>query len=370
MVALLMLIFAVGEGLAFNPRVGIWISSDELAKVPMAGKAWEQLKQWADRTWGDKGVVTLFSGSHNDDMEVYAGALVYARTGEQEYRTKVHQALAAIIGTEDNTDYGCCGKSLGIARNTLGFVVAADLIDLKNMDSALNAKFRSFLIKIRDLRPHGLAAVHEQRPNNFGTHAGASRMAVDLYLGDTADLERTVTVFRGWLGERSQYAGFDYGSLFWQCDPEKPVGINPKGCKKDGHSIDGVLPDDQRRGGSFTWPPFQENYVWEALQGTTVALELLRRAGYTATEWSDQAVLRAYQWLHSINNYPADGDDSWQPHVMNFLYDTNFPAPIPASPGKNMGFTDWTHAQRSAGSDGNTPQLLAPVNLRFVHSEE
>ena len=62
-------------------------------------------------------------------------------------------------------------------------------------------------------------------------------------------------------------AGFEYGDLSWQADPTKPVGINPVGAKRDGHSIDGVLPDDQRRSGGFVWPPTKENYVWEALQG-------------------------------------------------------------------------------------------------------
>jgi hypothetical protein len=30
-------------------------------------------------------------------------------------------------------------------------------------------------------------------------------------------------------------------------------------------------------------------------------------------------------------------------HLVNRFYGTAFPAPVPAEPGKNIGFTDWTH---------------------------
>ena len=52
-----------------------------------------------------------------------------------------------------------------------------------------------------------LRGTHEQRPNNWGTHAGAARAAVALYLGDTAELSRTATVFRGWLGTAPRMPG-------------------------------------------------------------------------------------------------------------------------------------------------------------------
>jgi hypothetical protein len=39
------------------------------------------------------------------------------------------------------------------------------------------------------------------------------------------------------------------------------------------------------------------------------------------------------------------GDDEWQMHVVNHVYRVNLPAPSPARPGKNMGWTDWTHGR-------------------------
>jgi hypothetical protein len=140
------------------------------------------------------------------------------------------------------------------------------------------------------------------------------------------------------------YAGFKYGDLAWQADPSKPVGINPKGATKNGQSIDGVLPDDQRRAGGFTWPPQQENYVWEGLQGAVVQAELLQRAGYDAWNWSDRALLRAVMWETNVARFPAQGDDAWQIWLVNHAYGTTFPASA-ANSGKNMGFTDWMYGR-------------------------
>jgi len=182
------------------------------------------------------------------------------------------------------------------------------------------------------------------RPNNWGTHAGASRVAADRYLGDKADLARAAKVFQGWLGDRSAYAGFTYGDLAWQAHPDAPVGINPKGATKNGQSIDGVLPDDQRRAGGFTWPPQKENYVWEGLQGAVVQAELLHRAGYDAWNWSDKALLRAVLWETNVARFPAQGDDAWQVWLVNHAYGTTFPTST-ATSGKNMGFTDWMYGR-------------------------
>jgi hypothetical protein len=174
---------------------------------------------------------------------------------------------------------------------------------------------------------------------------------VAAYLGDSVELARTAEVFRSWVSGSEGEAAFEFGELSWQCDSLRPVGVNPVGCTRDGRSIDGVLPDDQRRAGPFAWPPSKENYVWEALQGAFVQAAILHRAGFPAFEWGDRALLRAVRWLHQEAGYPAEGDDTWQPHLVNHYYGTDFPAPIPSSPGKNMGWTDWTHRSPARGGD-------------------
>ena len=323
---------------------GIWISPDEIAKLPTSGAAWNNVKKEADSNCGS---VDLSDQEDPTNVCIMAKALVFARTGGSSYRGDVVKAIDQI-----NNMGRYNGRALALGRELGAYVIAADLIDLKSFDPKRDSAFRS---KLRELRiayaPGGgvdnLIECHEQRPNNWGNHCGATRAAIAAYLGDKADLDRTAKVFKGYLGDRSSYAGFKYGSdLTWQCDRNKPVGINPKGCVKNGQSLDGVLPDDQRRGGSFQSLPVKENYVWEGLQGAHAQAVILSRQGDDVWNWEDKALLRAVTWLHEKNHFPAASDDTWQPHVTNYYYGKNFPAPVPARSGKNIGWTDWTHGSR------------------------
>ena len=63
----------------------------------------------------------------------------------------------------------------------------------------------------------------------------------------------------------------------------------------------------------------------------------------------NRALLRAFRWLHDEADFPAEGDDTWLPHLVNDAYGTTFPAPVPSRPGKAMGFSDWTHGSPPAG---------------------
>jgi hypothetical protein len=103
------------------------------------------------------------------------------------------------------------------------------------------------------------------------------------------------------------------------------------------------VPDDQGRSGPFEWPPPKENYVYEALQGALLQAVILSRAGHDVWNWEDQALLRAYKWLHSEADYPASGDDTWQPFIVNYYYATNFPTATISRHGKNVAPTCWTH---------------------------
>ena len=322
---------------------GIWISIDELAKLPTRGAAWRQLQATAD---GGLGKAKIRDQNDDHDVRTLAVALVYARTGREEYRAKAADAIAEAIGTEEG------GRTLALARNLPSYVVAADLIDLESYDSALADRFRSWLAAVRsETLDDGktLVQTSEERPNNWGTNAGAARAAADVYLEDTADLERAAQVFKGWLGDRTAYAGFIYGSdLSWQVDSMSPVGVNPASATIQGQSVDGALPDDMRRGGGFQIPPGRTGYVWEALQGAVVEAEILRRAGYDPWSWQDAALRRAVQYLYDLDQayggWWAAGDDGWVPWLVNAAYGSSFPAARPTLPGKNMGWTDWTHA--------------------------
>jgi hypothetical protein len=321
----------------------ILMSRSELLSRPTSGAAWTALKARADSSVGTPDISNQDEAA---DQTTLAKALVFARTGIASYRTAVVAALKSAVGTESG------GRTLALGRNLPGYVLAADFIDLGAVDPSFDQGtfkpwLRSLLTKSLDGRT--LVSTHEDRPNNWGTHAGAARAAVAGYLGDSAQLARAAQVFRGYLGDRTAYAGFSYGELSWQCDTARPVGINPP-CVKSGIDIGGVMPDDMRRGGGLQWPPASTGYPWEGLQGAVLQAELLRAQGYDAWSWSSKAILRAVKFLYERARWPATGDDEWQLWLIDKRYGTSYHTPPPARGGKNFGFTDWLYGPAGSGS--------------------
>lgn len=156
-------------------------------------------------------------------------------------------------------------------------------------------------------------------------------------------------VHRAWLGENSSHTDFRFGALWWQANPTDPVGINARGTSLDGIDVDGALPEEMRRGGPLSDPPHETGYPWEALQGASVATELLARHGYAdAWTWGDDALLRAIDYLDRLarehGNWWAEGDDRWIVWLVNHGTGMEYPTESGVSAGKNVGYTDWTHA--------------------------
>ena len=330
----------------------------------MRGAAWNRVKAAAD---GPLGEAEIADQDSNHDVLTMAVALVYARTGDEIYRGKAAEAIESAVGTERG------GRPLALGRNLLSYVIAADLIDLRSYDPAGEASFRQWLAAVRR-EPLRSTAVPDQTLignaeralNNWGGMTGSSRVAIDAYLGDERDLARAAKVMKGWLGDRSAYPaipgplfgpddvgkGFRAGGynddLSWQANPERPQGVNPKGAMKKGHSIDGALPDDMRRGGSFRWPPVYTLYPREGLSGYVVLAELLYRQGYEVYGWEDRALLRATRFLYKLGRtFPAE--EWWEPEtpaywIINERYGTSFSVEVSSRIGRNVGWTDWTHA--------------------------
>jgi hypothetical protein len=325
---------------------GIWIDRSVLPSLPMRGAAWNSLIHAAN---GSCGTPELDDQNDDTNVCVMAKALAFARTGDTRFGKDVRAALRSIAPPP-----GYRGRALSLGRELAAYVIAADVVDLRRLDPELDSLFRGRISQLLTTPtsdgPRNLIECHERRPNNWGNHCGASRAAVAAYLGDRRELARVAQVFKGYLGDRASYAGFRYGDLAWQCNPRSPVGINPKGCEVEGHSLDGVLPDDQRRSGNLRWPPPRENYVYEGLQGALVQAVILQRAGFDAFDWGDQALLRAVRWLYDTARFYPVGDDTWIPHVVNYFYGTDFPAPESIRAGKNVGWTNWTHQGRLAGA--------------------
>ena len=352
---------------------GIWLTRADIQQLPEQGAAWDQVKRLADEPTGQP---DLSNQDSEADVHVLAAALVYARTGDQRLRGKAAAGVMAAIGTEHG------GRTLALARGLVAYVVAADLIDLRSYDPAAARRFASWLAAVRneELEPSSnptLVATHELRPNNWGTHAGASRIAADIYLGDRRDLARAAAVFKGWLGDRATYHGFHYGEdLSWQANPDAPVGVDPSGAVRDGNSLDGALPDDMRRGCSMRLPPCPTLYPWEAMEGAVEQAELLSRQGYDAWNWGEQALRRAATFLFELHNrygasdWGAPAGHAWVPWLLNARYGTHFPVTSPAQPGKGMGFTDWTAAAGCPAGDCTQPRgaqrQVTPVAERPV----
>jgi hypothetical protein len=317
------------------PAAGtILIDRATLLALPTSGSAWTSLKARADLPVG---APNLSNQDDPNDVTALAKALVYARTGVVRYRDETITMLKLAVGTEYP------GDTLGIARGVAPLVLAADLVGWRD------PAWMSWLSKLRTWpnpdRGYSLVSMHEKRPNNWGTHAGAGRIAADLYLGDMTDLARAAKVFKGYLGDRASYAGFTYGSdLSWQANPLSPVGINPPGATLSGTVLDGIMPDDMRRGGSRpVVGDLGQMYTWEALQGTLLQAELLSRHGYAAWGWQDRAIFRAFSRINVLG-YPAEGDDRWQVWLINRRYGTSYTTSA-TTPGKSFGYTDWLYGR-------------------------
>ena len=335
---------AASSSLGPNPTPpaggSLWISGQETAQLPMSGLAWDNVKAAAD---GAIGTPQLSNQDSQHPQKTLAVALVYARTGQASYRTKAADAVMGIVGQDP-------GRSLALGRNLAPYVVAADLINFKSFDAGRDQQFRTWLSSIRthvNSEGRSLVSCHEERPNNWGTMCGASRIAADIYLGDKTDLDRAAKVFKGYLGDRTSYAAFQFqsGAYTWMCDFQNPRPINPLGCTKDGHDLSGANVDDVQRGGNYTWPPNATNYSWGGFSAAVAQAELLFRAGYDAYSWESEAIKRGMQFLQSAMASSNSAPTDWIPWVVNHHYGTNFTAKTPVGAGRLMGWTDWTHAR-------------------------
>ena len=335
-----------GDGTNEMSAAGIWISADELVALPTNNVQWTNLVEEAAQVFIG---IDISDSDEWADVATMAKALVFAKTGNQQYRTQVIDACADAIGTESG------GSSLALGRNLGGFIIAADLVDLPQ---AADMEFRDWLRTMLTNTMSdsmSLTMAHEAKADDTGTHAGGARAAIAAYLQEWDELDRVVQVFKGWVGDTNSYSGFTYfgTNLTWQADTNAPVGINPLGAEISGVNVDGAMPVALQEVSGFTNAPPQGDYAYEHLQGALLQAVILSRAGYDVWEWEDEAMLRAYEWVEEEANSAATGDDSWQPFVINQAYQANYlAAPTVSAHGKNIAPTDWTHQPTDIDYDG------------------
>lgn len=320
----------------------------ELLALPTSGPGWDAVL--ADAV-GPPGRARLRDQDVRHGVTTLAAALVYARTGDADFRERARGEILEVIGTERE---GANNSILALGRQLGSYVLAADFIDLSGAD---DARFRAWLdpLRTRRLGGHGrwtsLAATHEDSANNWGAFAGASRIAASLYLGDGADVALAARVLRGFLGDATAWNRFQpvEESASWACDAQVFVPINPP-CRRAGIDLDGAIVRDIDRGGSRRWPPGDAGigYTLEALQGLTLQAELLTENGYgDAWRWSNEALRRAAQL---VTRAGEAGGESWNrspishgvPWLLNARYGLGLPTE-PAGQGRVLGYTDWLY---------------------------
>ena len=340
----------------------------ELLSLPTTGTAWSALKEVADQALGTP---DLCDQDRQHHIRVLAAALVYARTGNASYGTKARAGVMAAIKTQT---VGCHNAVLSLGRQLAGYVLAADFANLSGSD---DAAFRTWLSAIRTKNIGGHSAwtslkfTHNDAPNNWGAHAGASRIAASLYLGDTNDVAAAARVTRGFLGDRSAYAGFrtnlNSDDWSWSCGgPSTYTPVN-KPCTKSGINIDGAFIADMSRSGPLTWPPGDTGLAYhvDALAAVAMQVELLSRHGYAgAWDWSGQALRRAAM---IVQRSDAAGGDGWNlttassqiPWLLNKRYGSFLPTRHQPY-GRGIGFADWLWGSKAI-ANLPAPKAMAPV---------
>jgi len=306
----------------------------DVSALPTSGTGWSAVLNAAKQPI----TVNLADQDNQSDVTALAAGLVYSRTGDATYKAKVEAALKQVPGTEAG------GRTLSLGRQLAGWVLAADLVDYRD------PAFLTWLsgVRTKNIGGHGrwytLSQTHEDTANNWGTFAGASRIAASLYLGDTADVQRAAAVFRGWLGDAAAYDGFRATADFdtsWACGYPAWDPVNAKSCG----TRSGALVEDISRGDAY--PNATQvglSYSWEALQGVVLQALLLQNAGYTDVwQWEDQALLRAVQFMRNNKGFDSanfNAVNHWIPFVIDQVYGTTY-ASGAAGRGRQFGFTDW-----------------------------
>jgi hypothetical protein len=327
-----------------NPPIsqqkGIWISSEELAKLPTSGAAWDKLQSTANGSWGS---ACLYDLNCPHDTNTLAGALVAARLNDSAMRNKT---IGGITSAMNATHFD---RVLELSRGLQSYIIAADIIGYRT--PAFESWVRSMITK--PLQGHsGGKNIYETAQfssNNWGGHSRASLAAAAIYLSDSDYTQKVVAAHKAFIGIAPS-SSMVYTGTTWHASSNK-AGENRKGAVISGKNVSGVLPEDWRRGTDFQWPPTVSGYMWEGMQGYVATAVILHRAGLIPFSAGDNAVVRALDMVYGtgeaaanspVFKNPAESDDTWIPWTVNYYGNANFPTTA-ASPGKGIGWTDWMY---------------------------
>ncbi|MDQ4075316.1 MAG: hypothetical protein M3220_03620 [Chloroflexota bacterium] len=380
-----------------SASLSIWVSVAEVNALPIAGepgcesdslceRAWDTLVEKAHGPWDTPDLDDYEGAGHSNDT--YAGALVAVRLNDVAMRQKTIDALMSVIGTEREALAVNGGKEngmLAISRNLLRYVIAGDLLGLRadgdpNSPGTRWWDYLNYLWTAEltdDEGDSGKTFSDEPKPScasNGCMMSAASHTALAAYLGHTAMVEADWLQLQRYLGNRSvgQELRFSSTGKNWYHDDSAKVGINPPGATcNGGYPADGVIPNDQGRGGECPTDPATApgytQYPWEGLQGAYAQALILERQGYSVWDASHEALLRAvqYQWYLQDRfggEWYDDDRAAWVKHLANRQYGFR-PVPYDASGGgRNMDFVQWTHPVPDTSTRLSTPSPLSSHN--------
>ena len=343
--------------------IGIWSSAGELATVPMSGPAWNEVL--AAAISAEPNAASVANQDSNNNAEILAAAIAYARNGQFIYRDKVVSAVDNLVAQGQPT-----GKTLSWARETGAYAMAADLVGYRT--TAFETWLRNMAEFYIGDDGRTLLEMYKRRPNNWGTMAFGTLCAIYRYLGDQRRLlEIRDYWIRSVVGPKP--AELSYGDLSWQVDEANLRPINPSGAVKQGVNIDGILPDDMRRGGAFSIPPRLTGYPWEALQGLMTAAWILERADLEIWSVADNALCRAVAILETTyattfdSRWKASGDDVWMLPFVDRAYGSNFAqnSSDPDRLWRHGKIAGWGYVTLASGNGGGD---LPPAKTNLVRT--
>lgn len=318
------------------------ISRSDLMALPTSGAAWDSLKSSADAN----ATPDLCNQDNKADVNALAAGIVYARTGNETYKTKVISLINAAMASQRN---GCNNAILAMGRQLGGYVLAADFVGYRD------PAFISWLETIVNQNVGGHSRWYVLRftaydsASNWGVHALTSVTTVDIFLNRTADIEKDWKVF-------SSY-GVPYGWPFnkassyneqWSCIPtgstgNLPIAINTA-CIKNGINLDGAPVEDSSRSpfGSYS------TYIHESLQGYAVMAQLWNRTGREGWTVNNSQVCRAAQFGNRAGKLNDSSVSYFVAHMANKFCGLNLPTKTPTSGGRMFGFSDYLYQNAPA----------------------
>ena len=345
-----LVIGSLGSASAAAPDYLI-ISRDSLMALPASGTAWNTIKSKADASVSPD----LCNQDNKADVNALAAGIVYARTGDTAYRTKVINLINAMMATQKD---GCGNAVLAMGRQLGGYVMAADFANYRD------ASFTTWLEGILDKNVGGhsrwfkLRATAYDSANNWGTFALASVTTADIYLNKSSDIDKDWEVFSGY-GVPHGWpfnTGAEYNEQ-WSCIPidstgNLPIAINTP-CVKEGINLDGAPVQDASRSPFGTY----SGYIQESLQGYVVMAQLFERTGRNGWAVNDGQICRAAQFGDRSGRLNVSGVSYYVSFMANPFCGLNLPTKTPTSGGRMFGFSDWLFS---------APSVMYPIYLPMI----